>query len=102
MTISFSTTILQFASQGEKTGWSYIKINKKIAQELKPDTKTSFRVKGKLDTFVIKGVALIPMGGGDFILAFNAAISASFINALVTAGTGSCQICGSLETSGPR
>ena len=70
--VQFSTTILQFASQGEKTGWSYIKVPKKIAHQLKPDTKTSFRVKGKLDAYAIKGVALIPMGGGDFILAVNA------------------------------
>ena len=72
--VQFTTTILQFAKQGEKTGWSYISIPEKIAQQLKPGNKKSFRVKGKLDQFPIKGVSLIPMGGGDFILAVNAAM----------------------------
>jgi len=72
--VQFTTTILQFAQQGEKTGWSYISIPEKIAQQLKPGNKKSFRVKGRLDAFAIKGVALIPMGGGDFILAVNAAM----------------------------
>jgi hypothetical protein len=72
--VQFTATILQFAKQGEKTGWSHIKIPEKIALQLKPANKKSFRVKGKLDGFSIAGVALIPMGGGDFILAFNAAM----------------------------
>jgi Domain of unknown function (DUF1905)/Bacteriocin-protection, YdeI or OmpD-Associated len=72
--IKFSTTILKFDQQGEKTGWTYIAIPAKIAQQLKPHTKKSFRVKGKLDDFAIEKVALIPMGGGDFIMAVNAAM----------------------------
>jgi Domain of unknown function (DUF1905)/Bacteriocin-protection, YdeI or OmpD-Associated len=70
--VQFTTTILQFAQQGEKTGWTYITIPEKIAQQLKPGNKKSFRVKGKLDNYIIKAVALLPMGGGDFIIAFNA------------------------------
>ncbi len=70
--VQFNATIEQFASQGEKTGWSYISIPEKIALKLKPGNKKSFRVKGKLDSFAIKSVALIPMGGGDFIMAINA------------------------------
>jgi hypothetical protein len=72
--VQFTTTILQFAKQGEKTGWTYISIPEKIAQQLKPGNKKSFRVKGKLDTYAIKAVALLPMGGGDFIMAVNAAM----------------------------
>ena len=72
--IQFTTTILQFGEQGEKTGWTYINIPSEIAQKLKPGTKKSFRVKGKLDDYPIRGVALIPMGGGDFIIALNAEI----------------------------
>ncbi|MFT3933834.1 MAG: YdeI/OmpD-associated family protein [Chitinophagaceae bacterium] len=71
--VQFNATIEQFAQQGEKTGWSYIKVPEKIALKLKEDKK-SFRVKGKLDSFSIKGVALIPMGGGDFIIPINAAM----------------------------
>lgn len=70
--IQFTTTILQFAAQGEKTGWTYIKIPAAQAQRLKPGNKKSFRVKGKLDDHPIKKVALLPMGEGDFIMALNA------------------------------
>lgn len=70
--IQFITTILQFAQQGEKTGWTYIEIPADIAQKIKPGNKKSFRVKGKLDSYPIKKVALLPMGGGKFIMALNA------------------------------
>jgi hypothetical protein len=70
--VKFSATILKFAEQGEKTGWSYIEVKQAVASKLKPDNKKSFRVKGKLDGHPIKSVALVPMGGGDFIMAINA------------------------------
>src|SRR5688500_5298545 len=69
--VQFTATIKQFAAQGEKTGWTYIEIPTDIAQDLKPGNKKSFRVKGKLDSCVIKGIALLPMGGGAFIMALN-------------------------------
>jgi hypothetical protein len=72
--IQFTTIILQFAAQGEKTGWTYIRVPAAQAQQLKPANKQSFRVKGKLDDHSIKGMALIPMGEGDFIMALNATI----------------------------
>ena len=70
--VQFTTTILQFAEQGEKTGWTYINIPVDIAQQLKPDNKKTFRVKGKLDDYPIKSVALLPTGKGDFLMAVNA------------------------------
>ena len=70
--ISFTTTILKFGRQGEKTGWTYIIIPSEMAQQLKLGNKKSFRVKGRLDNFSIKAVALLPMGEGDFIMALNA------------------------------
>ena len=72
--VTFTATILQFAAQGEKTGWSYIGIPEEIANQLKPGNKKSFRVKGKLDAYSIKAVSLLPMGGGDFIMPFNASM----------------------------
>jgi hypothetical protein len=72
--IRFNTTIQQFQEMGEKTGWSYIRIPAALAQQLKPDNKKSFRVKGKLDDHSISGVALLPMGEGDFIMALKADI----------------------------
>ncbi len=70
--VQFNAVIEQFAEQGEKTGWSYINVPEEIAHKLKPDNKKGFRVKGKLDNYAIKGVALLPMGGGDFIMPVNA------------------------------
>ena len=70
--ISFSATLMKFGQMGEKTGWTYIVIPQKLAEKLKPDNKKSFRIKGKIDQLSIEKVALIPMGGGDFIIAINA------------------------------
>ncbi len=72
--IQFAASIKQFGQQGEKTGWTYIEIPPDLAESLSPGNKKSFRVKGKLDHFSIKGVALLPMGGGTFILPLNAAM----------------------------
>ena len=70
--IQFTTTILKFGEQGEKTGWTYIVILAAQAQQLTPGNKKSFRVKGKLDQHSISGIALIPMGEGNFIMALKA------------------------------
>jgi len=70
--VQFTTKINKFEKQGEKTGWTYIEIPADIAQKLIPGNKKSFRVKGKLDQFAIKGVSILPMGGGAFIMPFNA------------------------------
>ena len=70
--VKFTTIILRFSEQGEKTGWTYIEIAADIAQKILLNNKRSFRVKGKLDNYTIKGVALMPMGGGNFIMPLNA------------------------------
>jgi hypothetical protein len=72
--VEFDTIMLQFADQGEKTGWTYIDIPADIAQQLKPNTRTSFRVKGMLDSLPVKGMALMPMGDGNFIMALKAEV----------------------------
>ena len=72
--IQYTTTIHRFEKQGEKTGWTYIEIPADIVQQIKPGNKKSFRVKGKLDNYKIAGIALLPMGGGSFIMAINAAM----------------------------
>lgn len=58
----------KFGSMGEKTGWTYIEVPLKVSEGLSPGTKVSFRVKGKLDEVEIKQQALLPMGGGNYIL----------------------------------
>ncbi len=70
--IQFNTVILKFDNQGEKTGWTYFEISADIAQRIKPGNKKAFRVKGKLDKHSIEKTSLIPMGGGNFIMALNA------------------------------
>jgi len=72
--VEFTTMILQFAEQGEKTGWSYIEIPADIAQQLKPGNKKSFRVRGMLDALPVRGMALMPMGEGNFIMALKAEV----------------------------
>ena len=72
--IRFTATIERFRENGDKTGWSYIVIPAKLAQQLKPGNKKSFRVKGKLDKHVIEKTSLLPMGEGDFMLPINAAM----------------------------
>ena len=72
--IQFTTVILQFAEQGEKTGWTYIEIPADIAEQIKPNNKKSFRVKGSLDNYKINSVAIMPMGNGSFIMPVNAAM----------------------------
>lgn len=72
--VQFTCIIEQFAEQGEKTGWTYIKVPARITQQLKPGNKKSFRVKGKLDEHVFAGIAMLPMGEGDFIMALNASL----------------------------
>ena len=67
--VKFMAIIKKFEKQGEKTGWTYIDVPSAIANEICPGQKKSFRVKGMLDAYKIKQVALVPVGGGDFIMA---------------------------------
>jgi len=69
--VVFKAEIERFAEMGEKTGWTYIFIPAIIANQIKADCRKSFRVKGLLDQVQIEGLALVPMGGGDFIIALN-------------------------------
>jgi hypothetical protein len=70
--VTFSAEILKFGSKGEKSGWSYIEIPKELAEKIKPDYRKSFRVKGTIDQETVNGLALTPMGEGNFILALKA------------------------------
>ncbi len=72
--VKFQTLIQKFGKKGEKTGWTYIVIEAKFARQIKAGSKVSFRVKGRLDFWPFEGLALLPMGEGDFILPLNAAI----------------------------
>lgn len=70
--ISFTAILQKFGEHGEKTGWTYAMVPGAAAKKIKPNNKKSFRVKGKIDSYDLTGVALIPMGEGNFIMAVNA------------------------------
>lgn len=75
--IQYATLIKKFKDMGEKSGWSYVDIPQHIANELKTGCRVSFRVKGKIDELSITGIALVPMGEGDFILPLKLALRKS-------------------------
>ena len=72
--LEFKAVIQKFEKNGEKTGWSFIYIPTDVSEALEPGNRKGFRVKGTLDKFPIEGVALIPMGGGEFIMPINGAM----------------------------
>jgi hypothetical protein len=72
--VDFSTIIRRYHENGDKSGWTYIIIPPDVAQQILPDNKRSVRVKGWLDDYAIKGMAMMPVGGGDFILALKTEI----------------------------
>lgn len=72
--IIFEAEIERFSKMGEKTGWTFVTIPKDIANQIKPNCRKSFRVKGLLDELPVAGMSFIPMGEGDFILALNSTI----------------------------
>jgi len=70
----FNNVLKKISEKGEKTGWTYIDIPQKMAAQIKPGYKKSFRIKGKIDDYNITGLALLPMGEGNFILAINGSL----------------------------
>jgi Domain of unknown function (DUF1905)/Bacteriocin-protection, YdeI or OmpD-Associated len=70
--VEFEAIIEKYAKNGEKTGWTFIEIPLDIAEQIKPKTRTAYRVKGSLNNYEIRQVALVPIGEGNFIIALNA------------------------------
>ncbi len=69
--IHVEKTLERYKYKGEKSGWTFVKISADEAHSLKPNNKKSFRIKGSIDKLVIKQLALIPIGEGQFILPVN-------------------------------
>jgi hypothetical protein len=67
----FSAIIEKYGKNGEKTGWTYIAVPQWISEALKSESKKSFRVKGSIDVVRVSQLALIPIGGGEYILTLN-------------------------------
>lgn len=72
--ISFSGTLEKAGEMGEKSGWTFLIIPHRIAHRINPGVRKAFRVKGKLNNKPVNGIALLPIGKGDFMLPFNAAL----------------------------
>jgi len=72
--VVFEAEIERFSKMGEKTGWTYVFVPKAVAQQIKADCKKSYRVRGKLDQVNVSGMALVPMGEGDFIIALKTSL----------------------------
>jgi hypothetical protein len=72
--VTYTTSIQRFDTAKEKTGWSFIVISAAQLKKLNPGTRTSFRVKGSIDSHVLNKTAVIPMGDGTFILPVNGTI----------------------------
>lgn len=72
--VTFKSEIERFERMGEKTGWTYINIPQEIADQIKPGCRKSFRVKGRLDQVPIAGLAMVPMGEGNFIIALKSSL----------------------------
>lgn len=70
--VRFTTTLLKFGKQGEKSGWTYFEIPADIVQKLKPGNRKEFKVKGKIDRCALTRVSVLPMGDGSFIMPVNA------------------------------
>lgn len=70
--IRFTVTIQQDSRDPEKQGWSFIIINRTLADKLNPGVRKGFRVKGKLDNYEIKQTSLLPVSGERFMLPINA------------------------------
>ncbi|WP_353128516.1 YdeI/OmpD-associated family protein [Parapedobacter pyrenivorans] len=73
--VTFQAEILRAETQGTAMlGWSYVEVPQLIAFQLKPNYKQVYRVRGEIDGHAFSGLALMPKGEGDYILAINGAM----------------------------
>lgn len=72
--VIYEAEIERFEKMGEKTGWTFVFIPMVVAEQIKPGCKKSFRVKGRLDAVEVAGIAMVPMGEGNFILALKTSL----------------------------
>ncbi|CAM4222700.1 Bacteriocin-protection, YdeI or OmpD-Associated [Pedobacter westerhofensis] len=72
--VVFEAEIERYEKMGEKTGWTFVFIPAAVANQIKAGCKKSYRVKGRLDAVEIRGLALTPMGEGNFIIALKASL----------------------------
>ncbi|MGV3763756.1 YdeI/OmpD-associated family protein [Parapedobacter sp.] len=73
--VTFQAEIRRAENQGAAmAGWAYVEVPQVIANHIKPGYKQVYRVRGQIDNCSFAGLALMPMGGGDYYLAINGAM----------------------------
>src|SRR3546814_357954 len=69
---TFQAEIVRAENQGAAmAGWAYGQVPHAIANQIKPEYKQVYRVRGQLDGHTFAGLALMPKGEGDYYLAVN-------------------------------
>jgi len=63
--------IERYDTNGEKTGWSYVFIPQDIADQIRPNSRIGFRVRGLIDGVTVNGMSIMPIKGEGFIVPFN-------------------------------
>lgn len=69
--IYLKTEIEKYESNGEKTGWSYVYLPQEIADQIRPNSRKGFRVKGFLDELAVNGLSATPIKNDGFIIPLN-------------------------------
>jgi hypothetical protein len=69
--VKLRAEIERFASNAEKTGWSYVFIPQTIADQIKANERRGFRVRGMLDQIPVQGISVMPVKPDGFILPLN-------------------------------
>ncbi|MBK1441462.1 DUF1905 domain-containing protein [Parapedobacter sp. ISTM3] len=73
MTVEFQAAIHRSETHGAAmVGWAYVDVPYHIANQLKPDYRQAYRVRGEIDGHPFSGLSLMPKGEGDYFLAINA------------------------------
>jgi hypothetical protein len=70
--VFFNTVIEKFADQGSNTGWTYILVPFEVAEQLNPNSRKAFRIRGRIDSYFFKAKSLMPYKEGNYFLALNA------------------------------
>ncbi|MCC6816819.1 MAG: DUF1905 domain-containing protein [Saprospiraceae bacterium] len=67
--IKISKALEKFDSKGEKTGWTYIYLEKELSDQIAPEIKISYRVFVRIDQALEPLImTTLPMGKGNFII----------------------------------
>ena len=69
--IYLKTEIEKYKSNSEKTGWSYVHLPQEIADQIKPNSRKGFRIKGFLDELAVNGLSATPVKDDGFIIPLN-------------------------------